>query len=61
MTEIQSYSNKTVIVIKTLWLWPRNRQVDLWTRTDDPEIDSHRCENAAHKQVTLSLKNKKTT
>lgn len=54
MNEIHSYCNKTVTVIKPVWFWPRNRQVDQWTETEDLEIDKHKYENTVHNKVTMS-------
>jgi hypothetical protein len=29
------------IVIKTAWCWYSDRQVDLWNKTEDPEMNPH--------------------
>jgi hypothetical protein len=51
----QNKTNKQTNKKNPAWYWYRDRQVDQWNRTEDPEINPHTCRHLMFDKEAKSI------
>jgi hypothetical protein len=59
ITDLKLYYRATVIKKKNTWCWYRDRQVDQWNRTEDPEMNPHTYGHLIFDKETKTIQCKK--